>query len=70
MKRTIVPRIETQTRLVLVIHRYEDRKPTNTGRIATACLRASEVVRGHEGDDAAVTFAGSAEPMLLFPRGR
>ncbi len=65
---TIVPRIETRTRLVLVIHRYEDRKPTNTGRIATACLPNSEVlVRGHEGDDAAVTFAGDAEPVLLFP---
>lgn len=64
----LVPRIETETRLVLVIHRYEDRKPTNTGRIATACLPNSEVlVRGHEGRDAAVAFAPHTDPVLLFP---
>lgn len=64
----LVPRLETRTRLALVIHRYEDRKPTNTGRIATACLPNSEVlVRGHEGQDAAVVFAEGSEPLLLFP---
>src|SRR6185437_2331474 len=43
------PRLELRTRLVLFIHRYEDRKPTNTGRLAAECLARSEViVRGHE----------------------
>jgi DTW domain-containing protein YfiP len=30
----LIPTLETRTRLVLVIHRAEDRKPTNTGRLA------------------------------------
>ena len=34
----LIPAIETRTRLVLVIHRAEDRKPTNTGRLAAHCL--------------------------------
>src|ERR1019366_3265284 len=43
------PRIATRTRLVLLIHRFEDRKPTNTGRLAAECLANSTViVRGHE----------------------
>ena len=42
------PPLETRTRLVIVIHRYEHRKPTNTGRLAAECLARSEVlVRGH-----------------------
>jgi DTW domain-containing protein YfiP len=51
------PRLATRTRLVLVIHRFEDRKPTNTGRLAAECLENSVVVvRGHE-----------SQPLLLFP---
>lgn len=58
---TLVPRLVTRTRLVLVIHRAEDRKPTNTGRLAAACLVNSEVVvRGHSAD---------CEPPLLVPAG-
>ncbi len=63
------PRLETRTRLVLIIHRYEDRKPTNTGRLAAACLANSEViVRGHEGDPTP-PFAcdPDTQPLLLFP---
>ncbi|MBX3187157.1 MAG: DTW domain-containing protein [Labilithrix sp.] len=62
----LIPRIETRTRVVLVIHRAEDRKPTNTGRLATECLANSEVVvRGHEGKpDPPLSFA---RPVLLFP---
>ena len=65
----LIPRIETRTRLVLVIHRYEDRKPTNTGRLAAECLRNSEVVvRGHETQPSGpLTFPVGAQPVLLFP---
>ncbi len=65
----LIPRIETKTRLVLVIHRYEDRKPTNTGRLATECLVNSEVVvRGHEGAPSApLTFTPDVQPVFLFP---
>src|SRR5947207_6591113 len=45
----MIPRLETRTRVVLMIHRLEDRKATNTGRLATECLVNSEVrVHGFE----------------------
>ena len=63
------PRLETRTRLVLFIHRFEDRKPTNTGRLATECLANSEViVRGQPGHpDAPYIASPEAESLLLFP---
>jgi DTW domain-containing protein YfiP len=65
----LIPRIATRTRLVLVIHRYEDRKPTNTGRLATECLLNSEVVvRGHEDRPSPpIAHAPDAQPVFLFP---
>jgi DTW domain-containing protein YfiP len=64
------PRLETRTRVVLFIHRYEDRKSTNTGRLATECLANSEVfVRGFESRPD-VPFAcdrAPSQPVLLFP---
>jgi DTW domain-containing protein YfiP len=63
------PRLATRTRLILLIHRFEDRKPTNTGRLAVECLSNSEVmVRGHasEPPPTFVCDAGST-PLLLFP---
>jgi DTW domain-containing protein YfiP len=64
-----LPRIETRTRLVLVMHRYEDRKPTNTGRLATLCLPNSEViVRGQPGEPSApLVLPADSQPVLLFP---
>lgn len=74
----MLPRIETRTRLVLIIHRLEVRKTTNTGRLGTMCLPNSEtVVRGHEarvsaahGESAALpreTYA--PEPTATWPEG-
>lgn len=62
-------RIETRTRLVLVIHRAEVRKPTNTGHLAAACLVNSEVlVRGREGEPSApIAWEAGTQPLLLFP---
>lgn len=65
----LVPRLVTRTRLHLVMHRDEARKPTNTGRLAARCLENSEVwVRG---------IAGKVDPtfqpdpariaVLLYP---
>lgn len=65
----LIPRLETRTRVILIIHRAEDRKPTNTGRLASECLVNSEVVvRGHE-DRPTPPFAWAADerPLLLFP---
>ena len=54
---------------LLVIHRAEARKPTNTGKLAAMCFVNSEiVVRGHE-DRPTPPFAAdpSTQPVLLFP---
>jgi len=65
----LIPTIETRTRLILVIHHFEDRKTTNTGRLATECLQNSEVcVRGLTGQPTP-TFAcdPQSQPLYLFP---
>lgn len=65
----LIPRIVTRTRVVLVIHRSEDRKPTNTGRLAVECLVNSEViVRGHRGSQAEpLPIPAGTTPVLLYP---
>jgi DTW domain-containing protein YfiP len=65
----LIPRLSTRTRLVLVMHRIEDRKPTNTGRLAAECLVESRVlVRGHESSPTDRFEApGGTTPVLLFP---
>ncbi len=65
----LLPRLATRTRLVLVIHRFEDRKPTNTGRLASACLVNSEVIVRGRLQPSAAAFAGppGSHPHLLFP---
>jgi DTW domain-containing protein YfiP len=64
-----IPTIHTRTRLVLVIHRVEARKPTNTGQLAAHCLTNSEiVVRGHEENPTPPFVAPSgSRPLFLFP---
>ena len=64
-----ISRVETRTRLILLIHRREERKPTNTGRLAIACLPNSQaIVRGHQSSpDAPFTWDGSTQPLFLFP---
>jgi len=61
--------LATTTRLVLFIHRYEDRKPTNTGRLAAECVADSDVrVRGVEGEPTAPFVAEPGRrALLLFP---
>lgn len=63
------PPLAIATRLVLVIHYVEARKPTNTGLLAAACVAGSEViVRGREGAPSApVAVAEGTTPLLLFP---
>lgn len=65
----LIPKIATRTRLVLMIHRIEVRKPTNTGLLGAACLTNSEIfVRGHEARHAAPFVAPpDTQPILLFP---
>lgn len=65
----LIPELVTRTRLLLIIHRYEDRKSTNTGRLASVCLPNSEVlVRGHAGAPTLpLAFPPDTQPLLLFP---
>jgi DTW domain-containing protein YfiP len=66
---TLIPRLETRTRLVLFIHRREDRKSTNTGRLATECLTNSEVIVRGNTDEPTPAFAWppGSQPVFLFP---
>jgi DTW domain-containing protein YfiP len=65
----LTPRIATRTRLALFIHRREDRKTTNTGRLAAACLTNSQViVRGDESSPtAAFAWSADTQPLFLYP---
>jgi DTW domain-containing protein YfiP len=64
----LIPRLETRTHLLLIIHRFEARKPTNTGQLAAACLANSTLlVRGHEGLPSAAPAFPGRQPLLLFP---
>jgi len=64
-----IPRLVTRTRVLLFIHRFEDRKSTNTGRLAAHCLANSEVlVRGLESEPSRPFSAPpGSRPLLLYP---
>ncbi|MBC8131781.1 MAG: DTW domain-containing protein [Deltaproteobacteria bacterium] len=65
----LIPRVETRTRVVVVLHEQEDRKTSNTGRLAARCLPNSDIViRG--GFDSATpvpSWTDHGDPVLLFP---
>ena len=73
----LLPRIETRTRVVLIIHQLESLKPTNTGVVAARCLPNSVIVyrgRSPEGvagasmtNDAPTLSAAGAQRLMLFP---
>jgi DTW domain-containing protein YfiP len=65
----LIPRLEARTRVVLFIHRFEHRKPTNTGLLAVACLPGSEVrVRGGPADDRGpFECPAGSQPLVLYP---
>jgi DTW domain-containing protein YfiP len=60
----LVPRLQTRTRVVLVLHQLELRKPTNTGQLAARCLdNSATVIRGDREEREDLTVAPS--PALL-----
>lgn len=69
----LVPDLDVPTRLVLVIHRREAKRTTNTGLLAAQALADSRVIlRGDPVTREQVLEAlGSPQrrPMLLFPSG-
>ena len=61
----LLPRIETRTRVVLIVHQLEAVKPTNTGLVAARCLPTSTVVyrgRAPEGAVPGETHRAGAPP--------
>lgn len=65
----LIPRLETKTRLLLVMHKAEKRKPTNTGHLAAKVLVNSQtVIRGIEGaPEPVLEWPADHEPVLLYP---
>lgn len=64
----LVPRLETRTRVLLVVHREEADKPTNTGLLAARCLTNAEVIVIGERDRPPPSLAlDNADSALLFP---
>jgi DTW domain-containing protein len=65
----LVPRLQTRTRLVLLVHFREARKPSNTGQLAARCLARSTVnVYGKPDQVLEAPVVSDAEvPLLMFP---
>ena len=64
----LVPQLETRTRLTLLIHFREARKPSNTGKLAARCVTRSSVeVIGKRGTQLEVPPVGNELPLLMFP---
>jgi DTW domain-containing protein YfiP len=71
----LIPRITTRTRLLLILHQLEHKKPTNTGRLAVRCLANSAIAvrgasagagRGAPAEPVSSLWADT-QPVLLFP---
>jgi DTW domain-containing protein len=68
-----MPRLDLSTRLTLIIHVKELRRPTNTGQLAHNCLPNSEIrIRGLQDKplDTSNMVAPGATPLLLYPSQR
>lgn len=65
----LTPRLQTRTRLLLVLHKEEEKKTTNTGQLAVRCLENSAtVVIGDLARPLPSSLVHEGEqPLLLFP---
>lgn len=67
----LIKPVASKTKLLLIIHHTEIRKPTNTGLLAAKCLSNSEViVRGKDREAPTEKLAfdlDKTRPLLLFP---
>ena len=65
----LVPRLETRTRVLVVVHQLETQKPSNTGLLALRCLPNSDaVIRGRLDRSTDVPdWSAHGDPVLLFP---
>jgi DTW domain-containing protein YfiP len=66
----LIPRLETATKVVVILHAAEDPKTTNTGRLATRALTNSKLfIHGQKGAplDLEGTLSRDGNTYLLFP---
>ena len=67
----LVPRVETRTRVLVVLHHAETQKPSNTGRLALRCLpNSGAIIRGAPEQPTAAPapdWAEYGDPVVLFP---
>lgn len=65
----LVPRLETRTRLELIVHCREEPKPSNTGQLAARCLPRSaiSIVGDLERPLALAPVAAHEQAILLYP---
>ncbi len=62
----LIPRLHTRTRLLVILHADEDKKPTNTGRLAALCSDNSQVlVRGLHNQPLDLGFLAGQNAMVL-----
>ena len=63
-----LPLLTTRTRICLVMHRDEARKPTNTGRLVARCVEHSQIlIHGEQGTIAAEPDFSGRVPLVLYP---
>jgi DTW domain-containing protein YfiP len=64
----LVPTLRIRTRLTVLVHYREARKPTNTGQLAARCVEGSTVtIVGLRDRPVPALWSGDAVPLLLFP---
>jgi DTW domain-containing protein len=64
----LAPRLHTRTRLLVILHDDEAKKPTNTGRLAALCCDNSQVlVRGRRNEPLDLSFLAGQNAAVLCP---
>ena len=65
-----IPRVETRTRILLLQHLVENRKKSNTGRLAALALANSRLLTyGAPGESLDIALLSEPGTWLLFPDG-
>jgi DTW domain-containing protein len=64
----LMPRLNTRTRLLVILHAAEAKKPTNTGRLAALCSDNSQVlIRGRRNEPLELGFLAGQNALVLCP---
>lgn len=66
----ILPRIDHTTRVVLLMHRAEWERPSNTGRLAVLGLKRAELATWRPSLDLELLLRDGHEHLLLHPSGK